>query len=525
MTSYVCAVDVGTLSARAGVFAADGRMLSREVAEFNVFQGNGKFGEYSSEQIWQAVCAAVKASVATSGVAATDIGALAFDATCSLVLLDHEHRPLPLGPDGRNTIAWFDHRAVAEAAICTDTGHPLIRHLGNAMSPEMQTPKLMWLKRHRPEIWDALGYAGDLSDFLVLRSTGNPVRSACTTAAKWPYLPASGGWQQDFLEAVGLGDLRTKADLPDAPQSVGKMAGTLTPQTAEELDLGPGTKVATGMIDAFAGALGTHGLFPETMVPESQQTLITGTSNCIMSVSRDPVFRTGLWGPYRDAILPERWVSEGGQSAAGALLDYILDSWPGNRNGHHPTHSDVIARLDVLIAEHGPNFAAHIHVLPDFNGNRSPLSDPMAKGVISGLTLDRSFDGLCALYWRAALSLALGVRQIISHIGGNPKEARDLAIVGGLVQSDLLTQLFSDVTGRRILRHQGQDAVLMGTATLAFACLTDTDELGRIARAMANEPAIFSPNPAARARFDIDYQAFLRMQAHRVELLALDGKA
>ncbi|WGW04749.1 FGGY family pentulose kinase [Tropicibacter oceani] len=524
MTRYVCAVDVGTLSARAGIFDSDGEMLSRQVSGFPVHEGEGHVGEYASGDIWRAVCDAVRAAVRSSGVQADQVSALAFDATCSLVLLDRDHAPLPLGPDGRDTIAWFDHRALAEAERCTATGHALIRHLGQAMSPEMQTPKLMWLKTHRPDLWAALGYAGDLSDYLVLRSTGQAVRSACAAAAKWPYLPASGGWQHDFLTQVGLPDLPQKAGLTAPPAPVGTTAGTLTAASADALGLATGTKVATGIIDAFAGAIGTHGLFPKGTAPDLQQTLITGTSNCIMSVSKEPLYRAGLWGPYRDAAMPGRWVSEGGQSAAGALLDHVLDSWPRTGDGNRPGHSDVTARLGALLAQHGPGFGGHIHVLPDFNGNRSPLSDPMARGVISGLSLDRSFDALCALYWRAALSLALGVRQIISHASGENLDTSDLAMVGGLAQSDLLAQLFADVTGRRILRHQGQDTILLGTATLAFACLDKDSAIGPIARDMAADPVIKTPDPAAQALYERDYQVFLRMQAHRAEIAALGAK-
>ncbi|MFW2543249.1 FGGY-family carbohydrate kinase [Primorskyibacter sp. 2E107] len=521
MTSHVCAVDVGTLSARAAIFSSEGTMLSREVVGFAVHEPDRAHAEYASDQIWQAVCAATRAAIATSGVDPGTIAALGFDATCSLVLLDTAHTPLSLGEGGRDTIAWFDHRAVHEADLCTATGADLIRHLGATMSPEMQSPKLLWLKRQRPDLWARLGWAGDLADYLVLKATGISARSICTSAAKWPFLPDAGGWQTDFLAQIDLADLPQKAGLSDSLLPVGTAAGKLTPQAAQALGLTPRTTVGGGIIDAFAGALGTQGLFRQT--PDTpQQTLITGTSNCIMSIGTEPLYRSGIWGPYLGAVLPGKWVSEGGQSAAGALLDYMLDTWPRAASEPRPTHAQILRRLEALIAQNGPTFANHIHVLPDFNGNRAPLSDPLAKGVVSGLTLDRSFDGLCGLYWRSALSLALGVRQIIEHIGGQSGTPADLAVVGGLTQSDLLTQLFADVTGRRILSQRRQDTVLLGTATMAFASVQDAPDLTSIARAMAQEPSIFTPDPAAQAAYALDYRAFLRMQDHRAELTALN---
>ena len=82
------------------------------------------------------------------------VAALGFDATCSLVVRDHDAGQLAVsgGEDPRwDTIVWLDHRALAEADFCTATQHPVLDHSGKVMSPEMQMPKLMWLRRHQPE--------------------------------------------------------------------------------------------------------------------------------------------------------------------------------------------------------------------------------------------------------------------------------------------------------------------------------------------------------------------------------------
>lgn len=103
-----------------------------------------------------------------------------------------------------DTISWFDHRALAEADECTRSGHDVLRFIGGAMSPEMQTPKLMWLKQHRPDLWAASGYFFDLADFLTWRATGQANRSQCTLTCKWAYLAHDGGWRPDFSRLSGL---------------------------------------------------------------------------------------------------------------------------------------------------------------------------------------------------------------------------------------------------------------------------------------------------------------------------------
>ena len=76
----------------------------------------------------------------------------------------------------------------------------------------------------------------------------------------------------------------------------------------------------------------------------------------------------------------------------------------------------IAARVAELRAAEGDDLAARLHVLPDFHGNRSPLADPHAVGVVSGLTLDASFDSLCKLYWRTAVGIALGVRHVLEAL-------------------------------------------------------------------------------------------------------------
>ena len=126
-----------------------------------------------------------------------------------------------------------------------------------------------------------------------------------------------------------------------------------------------------------------------------------------MSMSRERRAFPGGWGPYLGAALPGFWIAEGGQSAAGALLDHVI-RWHGAGGEPDPArHREIAGRIRALRAREGLDFAGRLHVLPDFHGNRSPLADPHALGVVSGLSLDASFDSLCRLYWRTAVAIAL----------------------------------------------------------------------------------------------------------------------
>lgn len=483
----ISAVDVGSARARAAVFAADGRLLARASHGFSTQTDAEDRAGHDFAEIWQAVASALTEARTMAGAAAGDVTALAFDATCSLYVDSPGFAP--------DVIAWHDHRATAEAAELSATGHPLAALAGGQVSPEMQTPKLIWLARHRPDIWAGLRAVRDLGDQLSFAATGAATRSLCTMAAKWPFIAAAGGWQTDLLDRMGLAALpRDGAVVPP-----GTPIGPLTAAAADRLGLTTDCQVAAGLIDAFAGALGAA---PEMPV------LIAGTSNCVMA--EGVAQRPAVWGPYPDAILPGAAVSEAGQSATGALLDRIRQHYPQPQS-----HGQIIARLRPDQAEPGVG----IHVLPDIKGSRTPFADPLIRGVIHGATLDRSQASLDALYWRAAVGIALGTRQVIAHMGlGAPDR---LAMAGGQARAPLMRQLYADATGAEI-HWQPEDAVLRGTAIAAAA-----PALGgiRAARAVFARPAqITRPDPAARARREADWQVFLRLQQHRAEIDALTAR-
>ncbi len=518
----LAAIDIGTGSARAGIFDATGRLLARAEQPIETRSPAPSHAEQDSGQIWQAACAALRTARADAAARPEQIAGLAFDATCSLVLRDAQHRPVTVsttGDDRWDTVLWIDHRAIPEAEACTATGHPALASTGGAMSPEMQLPKLMWLKRHLPRSWSRTALAFDLADFLAWTATGTPTRSVCTLACKWNYRPGeTPAWPHDFLDAIGLDDLLARTGLPETATPVATDLGPLTAQAARDLGLTPATRVATGLIDAHAGTLGVLGALAAAPDLERHLALIAGTSSCLMQFSRTPRPIPGIWGPHRDAVLPGLWLREGGQSASGALLDHLL-----RLRGLDPTpaeHERIIARVTALRAA-DPDLAPRLHVLPDFHGSRSPHPDPRALGVISGLPLDASFDALCCLYWRTCTAIALGLRAVIEHLEAHGVPIATLHAAGGHTRNPLLLQLYPDVTGRPTIEPHAPDAVLLGTAMVAATGAGLHPSLAAATTAMHQGGTLRAPDAAGAARAERDWQAFTTMLRHRDELDAL----
>lgn len=524
--SLLVAVDVGTGSARAGVLTPQGELLGRAEHPIAMNRTDANHAEHDSEQIWQSVCTAVREALAHANTEPHQVVGLSFDATCSLVVRDASGGPVTVSTNGEDrwdTLVWLDHRALAEAEECTRTGHAVLNYAGGVMSPEMEVPKLMWLKRHMPQSWDRAGMMFDLADFLSWKATGSLARSQSTLTCKWTYLAhTSPGWQADFLARVGLHDLVNKAALPQQASPVGDDLGVLTRQAAADLGLTTNCHVGAGLIDAHAGALGVLGAFAgDAATIDRHLALIAGTSSCVMALSAEDRPTSGVWGPYFGAVLPGVWLNEGGQSATGALLDHII-RWHGA--GGEPTaekHRAIAARIMELRAREGITLADRLHVLPDFHGNRSPLGDPFALGVISGLTLDSDFDSLCRLYWRTSVSIALGVRHILETLNTRGYAIDTLHVTGGHTKNAVLMELYADATGCTVVESSANDATLLGMAMVAATAAGLYPSLDAACIAMQQGGRERAPDPAARPQFDKDYRIFLEMLRQRQAIDAM----
>src|SRR5690606_18353925 len=129
------------------------------------------------------VCMAVRDALAKAGAEPDRVAGIGFDATCSLVVLGEGGKPLPVGSSEdpfRDIIVWMDHRAVDQAERINAMGHDVLKYVGGRISPEMETPKLLWLKEKRPEVFARAWQFFDLADFLTWKASGDLARSTCT---------------------------------------------------------------------------------------------------------------------------------------------------------------------------------------------------------------------------------------------------------------------------------------------------------------------------------------------------------
>jgi D-ribulokinase len=498
-------VDVGTSSARAGVFDERGALLATARHPITVWHEAGNVVEQSSSEIWAACTDAVRAAMAEARLPPAAVGGIGFDATCSLVVLDAGANALTVSPSGesrRNVIVWMDHRAMAEARAVNDTQDDVLRYVGGSISPEMEIPKLLWLKRHLPSSYDGAGHFFDLADFLSFKATGSVARSMCTLTCKWNFLAHEGRWSRRYLDRVGLGDLAL-GDYARIGQQIaapGTALGTgLSTSAAHDLGLIEGTPVGASLIDAHAGGVGTIGGRTKSGGPVEvckRLAYIMGTSACIMATTAEPCFVPGVWGPYYSGMVPGLWLNEGGQSAAGAAIDHLIGSHPAYKQAVEAARADGLEVLDYLerrvvsrFAHPGDaaRLARDIHVLPEFLGNRSPYADPDSRAIVSGLDLDVDIGALERLFVAGLCGLAYGLTDVVDALRTQGVESELMVISGGAARSALVRQIMTDTTGLTVALPETQEPVLLGAAMLGAVA---AKVYGSIGEAMTSMSAI-----------------------------------
>jgi len=536
--SYFLGIDVGTGSARAGIFNARGRRLGSASEPIKMWKPAPDHVEQSSEDIWRACCRATRAALRESGLKASAIKGIGFDATCSLVALDREDEPVSVSITGKteqNVIVWMDHRAIPQAERINQGDHAVLKYVGGVISPEMQTPKLLWLKENLPATWKRTARFLDLPDFLVYRATGNDTRSLCTTVCKWTYLgqrgPDGAGWDAGYFTSIGLGDLASDGfrRIGTTIRPMGEPVGFgLTPEAAKDLGLETGVAVGVSIIDAHAGGLGLLGatIKGEAPTPKAlnqRLALIGGTSSCHMAVSPKPRFIAGIWGPYFSAMIPDLWLTEGGQSATGALIDHVIFSHAAAaplqaeaRRAGRTIYELLNDRLAVLAkagrVPHPAALTAGLHVQPDFHGNRSPRANPTLTGAISGLTLSATADDLALQYLAAIQAVAYGTRHILDEMNRKGYAIDTLLACGGGTKNPVFLREHADITGCRLVLPKEPEAVLLGSAVLGAVAAGAYESVLEAMAAMSAAGRVIAPTKGPVARFhDAKYKVFHRL--------------
>jgi ribulokinase len=482
--TYVIGIDGGTESLRAHVFDLSGR--SRGVgkgAYATAFPQPGQ-AEQNPDDWWHAAGAAVREAMAVAGVTPDRVSGLACDTTsCTVVALDAEGRPL------RPCLLWMDVRAHHEAAEVAACGDPALRLNGGGagpVSPEWMIPKALWLKRHQPDLWARAAMVGEYQDFLTLRLTGRWVASLNNVTMRWHYQTDHGGWPLSMLDRLGLSDLKDR--WPSEIVAPGQVIGPLTEAAARHLGLRAGLPVVQGGADAFIGMIGLGVTRPGDLA------LITGSSHLQLGVAERPVHAPGIWGTYMDCVYPGLPIIEGGQTSTGSVI-----AWFKRNFAEHLDFDTLNTQAAAL-----PPGAEGLLAVDHFQGNRTPHTDALARGAITGLSLKHT----PAHVYRALVeSVCFGTRAIVEAFG-SAFTARRIVVAGGATRSPFWLQVHADTLGLALELTEEPEAPALGSAILAAVGAGHFPTIDAACAAMVRTARRVEPDMRAHAAYGPIYDRY-----------------
>ncbi|MBO1330027.1 FGGY-family carbohydrate kinase [Streptomyces sp. VRA16 Mangrove soil] len=469
----VIGVDIGTSSSKGVLVALDGTVLHTAVREHAVDRPAPGHVEMDATVWWDDFVSLARELTSVRGEE-VDVAAVGVSGMGPCVLLaDADDTPL------RPAILYgVDTRSVEQIdRIERELGaEEIVRRCGSRLTTQAAGPKVAWVAAHEPDLYRRARHLYMPSSWLVRRLTGTYVLDHHSASQCTPlYDIGAHAWHEPWAVAVAPG-----IELPPLAWS-GDRAGTVTEDAARRTGLRPGIPVVTGTIDAWAEALsvGAHGV--------GDLMLMYGTTMFLVHTVPRPLRDPALWSTV--GALPGTHNLAGGMATSGAVTGWLRELFGS------PDYAELLR----LARESGPG-AHGLLMLPYFAGERSPVMDPRARGVLAGLTLSHTRGDL----YRAALEgTAYGVRHNIEAIEAAGGDIRRVVAVGGGTQGDLWTRIVSDVTGRPQEMRQTSVGACYGGALLAAGLVGEAriDDWNPVARTVA-------PAPETAARYDETYTLY-----------------
>jgi FGGY-family pentulose kinase len=491
---YFLGLDCGTQSVRAIIADLQGKIVASASCATPIDYPHVSWAEQQAEDWWTGARRVVPEALAAAGLTGEDIAGISIDGTaCTVVACKRDGTPL------RPVILWMDQRAHQQAGRVTETKDPVLQYVSWQESPEWMIPKALWLRENEPEVYERADLIIECVDWLMHRLTGNWTASLNNVTAKWNYANPAGGWPDQLLETLDFSEIKDK--WPDTVLAMGERAGELTAAAAADLGLKAGTPVAEGGIDAYCGMIGLGVVRPNHMA------LVMGTSTCHEALCAEALFESHVWGPYPDALLPGTWVLEGGQTATGAIVTWLADNFGYREEVEAQQRGcDRFAVLDEKAAAVPPG-AEGLTLLDYWQGNRTPVRDPLARGAIWGLSLKHGIGHLLRAVYEGT---AMGSRHIQEDLKAAGFEPEGVYACGGGTRSALWLQIHADASGVPIYLTEEPEATALGTAILAATGAGFFGGLVEAAEAMVKVCREIQPDAGMKDFYDEQFDRYVR---------------
>lgn len=483
-------IDTGTQGVRVGVCDMRGKIKASCEYKWEIIYPQIGWAEQKPLVWWENIKKAIGSCMEKlTAEERMDIAACAVCATSSTAFpVDEDGMPL------MNALMWMDARSKEEMEEINRTGHRVLQYCGGAVSFEWLIPKVLWIKKHEPEIYRKASRIVEQLDWINFCLSGVWAASKCNASCKWNYSDSIGGFSEDFFSAIGLADYKEKI-ITDI-RKMGEKVGRIRPELAEEFGLSPDLEVIEGGIDAHTALFGMNAF------GEKKMGIIMGTSFVHLSqVSAEQPDISGIWGPYDSPLEDGKWLLEGGQITASGLVNWFRE------NFHTPVaeNGDPYQPLDEAVRSVQPG-AEGLTVLDFFQGNRTPYKDADAKGVIYGLNIKHTWKHI----YRALLEgISFGTRNIIEN---QIRQGYDVDLIigcGGVNKNEYWMQMMADITGKTIAVNEENQAGVLGDCILAAVGAGAFASFQEAADAMVRIKKFYEPDMEQHRLYEKAYQQYL----------------
>ncbi|NPV08167.1 MAG: xylulokinase [Anaerolineae bacterium] len=449
--AYLLGVDIGTGGARALLIQEDGAPVASATSEYPLYQPRPQWAEQEPEDWWTGAVQAVRQVMARAGADPAEVRALGLSGQMhGVVLLDGQNHVL------RRSIIWADQRSQAQCDWITERigAKRLVERTSNPALTGFSAPKLLWIRDNEPEIFERARKFLLPKDFIRLRLTGEYATEVSDASGTSLFDVQGRDWAWDVVDDLGLDrDL-----LPRAFESP-EVSGRLTAAAAQETGLPPGLPVVGGGGDQAAGAVG-NGIVETGIVSST-----IGTSGVVFAFTDEPRRDDrGRLQTFCHAV-PGKWHVMGVTQGAGLSLRWFRDNFGecevAAARWLDTDPYDLLARE----AEQAPLGCEGLLWLPYLMGERAPVLDPEARGVLFGITArhDR------AMVVRAIMEgVTYSLRDSLDIMRKEMQvPVRQIRASGGGARSSLWRQMQADVFGVETVALHVAEGPAYGVALLA----------------------------------------------------------
>ncbi|MBH8586069.1 MULTISPECIES: xylulokinase [unclassified Thermoactinomyces] len=465
---YVIGVDLGTSAVKLLLVNKPGEVVLQVSKSYPLIQERSGWSEQNPDDWVKATISGLKELLHQFAGDPEDIEGISFSGQMhGLVLLDENLEVL------RNAILWNDTRTTEECREIEERvgKERLLEITKNPALEGFTLPKLLWVKKHEPHLYQKAGAFVLPKDYVRFKLTGKLHMDYSDAAGTLLMNVPEKTWSREIGERVGV-DMRLCPPLIDSVDEV----GTVTPEITKETGLSPATRVFAGGADNACGAIGAG------ILKEGKTLVSIGTSGVVLTYEKDGTKDFGGKVHYFNHGAPDAFYTMGVTLAAGYSLSWLKEVLANNGD-----FDELLNGIDRI-----PAGADGLLFTPYIAGERTPHADALIRGSWIGLDSSHQKEHLV----RSVLEgITFSLNESVEMFRANGKKVDQVISIGGGAKNETWLQMQADIFGAKVVKLKSEQGPGMGAAMLAAAGCGWFESLSECAEQFVKEERVYEPIP------------------------------